>query len=652
MIRIENLVKSYGNKILMRGASFHFPHGEKIALIGDNGAGKSTLLNMITELESPDEGTILKPQKISLGYLPQEPNNHPKPTVIEECEAGNKHLVDLKFKMDAAVKTMEMDHQEDSIQTYEAAETAYKSAGGYSLTAKASSILSGLGFSPEILKESPLKLSGGWRMRLELAKLFIKNPDFLILDEPTNHLDLPSLVWVENYLKSFAGTLLFVSHDKTLLNRLASMTLHLHQGALVPYKGNYNKFLESSTLRRDQEAATRAQLLRRKDELESFVKRFGAKATKAKQAQSRVKMIARLEQEESQIPEERPDIKLSFTLPEPEKSDRILFNVDNGSIGYTKALSRGIKLQIERGHKIAIIGANGIGKSTFLKTIVGKIKALEGNFLTGNKTLISYFAQDQLETLNPELSIFDNIQRNTDWGQREIRGLLGSFLFSGDDVFKQVKILSGGEKSRVGLANVLSRKSNLLLLDEPTNHLDMKSAESLISALNGYKGTMIFVSHDRELIDRVCSHVFAMLPDGRSMLFEGNLEDYKKLATIAGFPDVLDPCSDDDNSQKDANTKTLDNLVQTNFKELKRKKSRLEKNASRLEKSMEILKEKISLNEEGLSSLDPNDYEAINNKHKENQELKNRLEDEEVEWLEASEELEDTLNQLNAMGRQ
>ncbi|NRA44515.1 MAG: ABC-F family ATP-binding cassette domain-containing protein [Oligoflexales bacterium] len=651
MIRIENLVKTFGNKTLLRGASFHFPNGEKIALIGDNGAGKSTLLNMMTDLEAPNEGSILRPQKLSLGYLPQEPNSNPKPTVIEECETGNEHLVNLKVKMDAAIKKMETDHEESSIQAYEAAETAYKSAGGYGLRAKASSILSGLGFSPEVLEQSPLNLSGGWRMRLELAKLFIKNPDFLILDEPTNHLDLPSLVWVENYLKSFAGTLLFVSHDKTLLNRLASITLHLSQGKLIPYKGNYDKFVAASTLRQDQDAATRAQLHRRKEELESFVKRFGAKATKAKQAQSRVKMIARLEEEEAQIPEEVSESTLAFALPEPEKSDRILFNVEDGSIGYKQALSQGIKLQVERGHKIAVIGANGIGKSTFLKTIIGKIAALDGKFTSSTRTSMAYFAQDQLETLDPELSIFENIQKNSEWGQKEIRSLLGSFLFSGDDVFKQVKVLSGGEKSRVGLANILSRKSNLLLLDEPTNHLDMKSAESLTAALNSYKGTMIFVSHDRELIDRVCSHVFAMLPDGRSMLFEGNLDDYAKLAMVAGFPNVLDTNNESAESQKTTLEKKEEPSDQEDFKELKRKRAKLEKDISKLEKSIEKLKHSISQIEQSMSTLNPDDYTAMNAKHQEHQELKVRLEDEETEWLECYDELEGILGSLKAMGR-
>ena len=650
MIRIENLVKTFGNKTLLKGASFHFPNGEKIALIGDNGAGKSTLLNILTDLETPDEGEILKPQKVTLGYLPQEPNSNPKETVVEECETGNQHLVDLKNKMEAAIRVMETDHTESSIQTYETAESAFKSAGGYSLTAKASSILNGLGFSSAMLSQSPLQLSGGWRMRLELAKLFIKNPDFLILDEPTNHLDLPSLVWVENYLKNFSGTLLFVSHDKTLLNRLASMTLHLNQGNLIPYKGNYDQFLAASSLRRDQEAAARAQIQRRKDDLEQFVKRFGAKATKAKQAQSRVKMIARLEKEEELIPEEVTDTTLSFTLPEPEKSDRILFNVEGGSIGYSHPLSRGIKLQIERGHKIAVIGANGIGKSTFLKTIIGKIKPLEGNFSSSQKTQMAYFAQDQLETLEPELSILENIQKNSQWGQKEIRSLLGSFLFSGDDVFKQVKVLSGGEKSRVGLANILSKKSNMLLLDEPTNHLDMKSAESLIGALNAYKGTMIFVSHDRELIDRVCSHVFAMLPDGRSMLFEGNLDDYAQLAQVAGFPNVLDPSSEE--QTKEGNTNEGETSSgQADFKQLKRIKSRLEKETANLEKSMDRLKKEIASVEKIMSNLDPEDYETMNEKHQMHQELKLQLDDAEVLWLEACEELEDTLTTLKAMGR-
>lgn len=651
MIRIENLVKSYGNKAILRGASFHFPQGEKIALIGDNGAGKSTLLNMLTELETPDDGRVLKPQKITLGYLPQEPNPEPKPTVIEECESGDSHLIDLKDKMATAIQKMESDHNESSVEAYEAAETAYNSAGGYSLRARASSILCGLGFPSDRLEQSPLQLSGGWRMRLELARLFIKSPDFLILDEPTNHLDLPSLVWVENYLKSFNGTLLFVSHDKTLLNKLASLTLHLHQGVLTPYKGNYDKFMEASALRRDQEAATRAQIQRRKDELESFVKRFGAKATKAKQAQSRVKMISRLEQEEALIPEETKETKLTFSLPNPEKSDRILLKIEDGSIGYTKPLSTGIKLQVERGNKIAIIGANGIGKSTLLKTIVGKIQFLEGDFSNSNKTLISYFSQDQLETFNPAQSIFENIQSNSEWGQKEIRSLLGSFLFNGDDVFKEVKVLSGGEKSRVGLANILSRKSNLLLLDEPTNHLDMKSVESLIEALKSYKGTMLFVSHDRELINRVCTHIFAMLPDGRSMLFEGDLDDYKKLAAVAGFPNVLDPDSETDQDQQGKVTEPQVKTNHSDFKELKRKKSKLEKEVSNLDKTVEKLKAKTSQIEREMSNLDPDNYAEINLKHKEHQDQKTLIEDKEVEWLEKSEELDSILDELKKMGR-
>ena len=654
MIKIEQIHKSYGDKVLMDSVSYHFPTGEKIALVGDNGAGKSTLLNILTQNEHPDSGTITKAEKATTGFLPQMPNPCPEATILEECIAGNSEIKTLKEQIKNALTSLEEDPKNEKyLEQFEAAEFKYKSHGGYSIESEASSILSGLGFEQNILQKSPLSLSGGWRMRLELAKIFIKSPDFLILDEPTNHLDLPSLVWVENYLKSFRGTLLFVSHDRILLNKLSTIILHLNAGSLKSYKGNYDEFISARELHLAQEQATAAQLQKKREHLDQFVKKFGAKATKAKQAQSRVKMIEKIKTQEMQLPKTQANNKsIQFSLPIPMKSDRILYQIKDGSIGYQTALSKGINLEIQRGQKIAIIGANGIGKSTLLKTIFERIKPLEGEFFKNNKTKISYFAQDQLESLDGESSIIDNLKKFSQLNDVETRSLLGAFLFHGDDIFKQVKVLSGGEKSRVGLASILSQESNLLVLDEPTNHLDMKSASSLMNALKNFSGTILFVSHDRNLINQVCTHVFAMLPDGRSQCFEGNLSDYQHLAKISHFPNVLEIADDSTKKNVDnSEIKTENKINHNKFKELKKSKNLIENKIKKNEKTIESCKQKLSKVEKKMATISPEDFHEMNQLHQEQLTMQKSLEDHETEWLSLCEELETIEEHLNKLGR-
>lgn len=657
MIRIENIHKSYGEKILLNGASYHFPEGEKVALIGENGTGKSTLLNIITGLESLDEGQVLIPGRTSPGFLPQEPNPNPEDTVSAECEAGAVRLRELDTKMQELLVTLETDSSPKTIAAYETTESEFRSKGGYELASRAASILAGLGFSDDQLRQSPKELSGGWRMRLELARIFLNQPDFLVLDEPTNHLDLPSLVWVESWLKTFKGTLLFVSHDKALLNRLSTLTLHLHRGQLTPYKGNFNAFLEARALREEQEIAERAQIQAKKGDLERFVQRFGAKASKAKQAKSKMKQIEKLEIAEKSISVTQGESNLTFKLPEPLKSSRILYQVDKGSIGYDKALSQGIHLQVEKGHKIAIIGANGIGKSTLLKTITGQIPSLQGDFKLSPGTRIARFAQDQAETLDAGRSILDNVLSQSDMGEKEARGLLGGFLFTGDDVFKEVRVLSGGEKSRVGLACVLARPSNFLLLDEPTNHLDMKSISRLIQSLQAYQGTLAFVSHDREFIDDVCTHIFAMLPDGRSMLFEGDLSDYARLAEVAGFPNVLlshqeelKPSGAPDTITEVSEAKDSQ-VSEQDFKELKKRKQKLEKDIQGFDQKILSQKKCRQKIDADMISCSTGDYQELARLQKEQSEIDRTLEDLEEKWLTAQEELEQVLSKGEKSGR-
>ena len=641
MIRIEGLKKSFGTKILLRGIDFHFPKGEKIALLGDNGAGKSTLLDLLIGQQTADDGRIILPQQTELGFLPQEPNPHPKETVIAECESGNRKLAALVEKMKLAITALEEKSTKESLHLYEVAEAAFRTNGGYSLKAKASAILTGLGFKSEQFETSPKNLSGGWRMRLELAKVFLGNPNFLILDEPTNHLDLPSLVWFESYLKGFEGTLLFVSHDHTLINRLATYTLFLNNGKITSYPGNYDYFQKTYEFEKTQSEATRSQLKKKQEHLQQFVDRFGSKATKAKQAQSRVKMIEKIKAAKDDIFEPTTERKVGFKIPEPLKCERILYTIENGSIGYKQiSLSRGLQLQVERGQKIAVIGANGIGKSTLLKTIRAQVQPTAGTFTASQKTVVSYFAQDQFETLNKNTSIIENVLSQTDLGEPECRTLLGGFLFTGDDIFKLVKVLSGGEKSRVGLAIALAKKNNLLLLDEPTNHLDMKSIEALSQALQKYEGTVIFISHNRSFINRVCSHTFAMIAEGRSMLFEGNLDDYERLSALANFPNVL--CQGNSEPKMRTNSERITEETERNSdrKNLRKKKNSMANQLKKIDADITRLNKQVEKIDDLITSCDQSDFLKLSELTHQKDSIEAQLSIMEADWLKVSESLD------------
>jgi len=532
MIKVENLSKSFGKKHIVQNAFYQFEDGARIALVGPNGIGKSTLLNILCGLEYPDAGQVLIPNKTVIGYLPQEPNQNPKESVLAEAQYGAKKLMAMHDQMESYLSQLDIEYNETVLKKFENLEAQYRHDGGYALEARAKGILIGLGFKHEDFEKNPKDLSGGWRMRLEFAKIFLNNPDFLILDEPTNHLDLPSLIWVEDYLTKFQGTLLFVSHDKSLLNRLATTTLNIENGKLVGYRGNFDSFLDQKEKRRELAQATQERYLKRKQEIERFVERFGAKSSKAKQAQSRVKMLIRMEEEfESQTEPDEILKRIHFTLPLKEKSGRDVLTTKNLSIGYTanKPLFKNLNLKITRGQKVAIVGANGIGKSTLLKTIANYQPPLSGEIHFGHQVNLAYFAQDQLDIFDPKESILSNIViNNPTISEHTARRALGSFLFSGDDVYKPFGVLSGGEKSRVGLCSLLQHGANFLLLDEPTNHLDLSSIEILANALNEYEGTVLFVSHDRNFIDALCTHIFGMQTNGTHFLMEGMSDDYQK----------------------------------------------------------------------------------------------------------------------------
>lgn len=651
MIKIVNIHKSFGSHVILQGINYHFPRGEKIALVGANGAGKTTLLNILCGLSVPDEGEVIKPNDVSLGFLPQEPNPNPEKTVLAECQQGATKVISLKKRMDDALKRLESDHSKEALKNYEECQSVYRTASGYSLESEACQILSGLGFSDEVMKSNPLDLSGGWRMRLELAKVFIGHPDFLVLDEPTNHLDLPSLVWMESYLAKFKGSLIYVSHDRTLLNRLSTQVLHLFKSSLKSYTGNFDDFLQAREEENHNINQRLSNIQKKKEHMEKFVERFGVKATKARQAQSRLKMIAKLQELEETIDAPDDEQNISISLPEVEQAGRVVLKLDDLTIGYDRPLASDMNLTVERGSKIAIIGANGIGKSTLLKTLSNSVKSLSGEYEWGYKVKTAYFSQDIEDVLDLDKSLLDNLLYSSDKiTEKEARNLLGSFLFSGDTVFKEARALSGGEKSRVALARLLAFDANLLMLDEPTNHLDMSSTYALQEALQEYNGSLLFVSHNREFIDSICDHVFVMLPDGRSMLFKGNLNDYTRLAEKADFPNVLEISERKQTIQKDGEDSkdelSSNQIRRDKVKALKRDKNRLEKKLSKLEDEQKKLQAQIKELTKELEEDSSNDYEKLKEKNLNLHNNQSRLDEVEEEWLTFSEELEEIDNEL------
>lgn len=643
MIRLEGLNKSYGQKFILKDATYHFPVGERVALVGANGAGKTTLLNIICGLEEADSGAMIRPRECVIGYLPQEPNPNPVPNLLQECVAGHLRISELMRARDAAQGRLVASGDSNALAAFEKAEAEFQDAGGPALESRARGILAGLGFRTSQFDVNPKTLSGGWRMRLELAKVFLNEPQFLVLDEPTNHLDLPSLVWVENYLRQFRGCLVFVSHDRGLLNRLATITLHLSRGNLRSYKGNFDSFLEQKEQYEQQDVARAEAIARRKAELSRFVERFGAKATKARQAQARVKMLARLQDLEDEIDLPQQENSVAFSFPAALSSGRDVLKVEDLAIGYESShpLSRGIHLNIVRGQKICVIGSNGIGKSTLLQTLAGVIPQIAGKYVNGHQVVHAYFAQDQLSVLHPQKTVLDNVLSRTALSEKEARSLLGSFLFQGDDVFKPVGVLSGGEKNRVGLAILLSQKANFLLLDEPTNHLDMSSAEILSEALQDYEGTVFCVSHDREFINSFATHIFVMLPGGQSALFEGNLDDYPRLAEVSGFPNILDPSwSLVDSPQQSRGTSDKESRLQqrADAQAQKRERQRLQKKIDDLEAQMSHLGAALRVLDEKLENVG-SDFVLAQNLGEEQSVVRGRLEEVESDWMESSEQL-------------
>jgi ATP-binding cassette, subfamily F, member 3 len=529
MVQLSAAGKRYGHKLLFEGADWLIRPRDRVGIVGANGSGKSTLMKILAGLESLDYGTITAAKGISAGYLPQDGLTLSGNTVFSECMGVFSRLRGLESEMEELTRQMsELDHKsaeyEQVAERYHRIEQEFRNRDGYGLEAQVGSVLTGLGFRKEEWNRSSEEFSGGWQMRIAMAKLLLQKPNLLLLDEPTNHLDLEACNWLEEYLGNYPHACVLISHDRYFLDVTVGKIAEIWNKRFHVYTGNYEKYLFQKTQRQEQlEADFRAQR-ERIEQLEVFINRFRYQATKAKQVQSRIKELEKMERIE--LPEEERTIHFSF--PQPKASGRIVAEFSAVAKAYgEKEVFRDVTFLIERSERIALVGVNGAGKSTLIKLLAGSEQPTGGEYKLGHNVQADYFAQDQYKALDPRARILDDLAelspRST---QTELRSLLGCFLFSGDDVFKRIGVLSGGERNRYALLRMLLHPANFLLLDEPTNHLDMRAKDVLLKALSDYTGTVVFVSHDRYFIDKLATRVFEV-GDGRVEVYPGNYEDYR-----------------------------------------------------------------------------------------------------------------------------
>lgn len=525
LVSLQNVSFFFGSRAIIEDASWQIGVGERIGLVGHNGAGKSTVLRLITGNYQVDEGSISKPKDVTIGFFNQDLLSFSSSDSIHKVGMqAFERAHEIEKEMERLIQELESKPDDaDLLDKYSHALHDFEVAGGYEMEHRSAEVLEGLGFTTEDLKKPYDQFSGGWRMRVLLAKMMLQAPDLLLLDEPTNHLDLPSIEWLERYLVSYPGSVVIVSHDRYFLDRMVTKIVDVWQRDLVPYTGNYSFFLKEKEERMvlQQRAYENQQDYIRQQE--RFIERFRAKATKAAQAQSAIKRLDKLDRIEA--PDGTiPVMNINFDVAvQPGKIIATLNDVGK-RFGDNIILEKA-SAEILRGDKIALIGANGKGKSTLLRIIAGT-ESHEGERKEGHNVEESFYAQHQLEALNVENEILEELKMaGTGKNELELRQLLGCFLFSGDDVFKKIKILSGGEKARVALAKVIAAKGNFLMLDEPTNHLDMQSVEMLIDALNKYEGTLIFVSHDRYFISQTANKIW-YIEDTKIKEFDGTYDEY------------------------------------------------------------------------------------------------------------------------------
>jgi ATP-binding cassette, subfamily F, member 3 len=549
LIQLVSLSKSFGDRVLLDAVSWQIDDRERVGLAGPNGAGKTTLLKMLAGLEEPDAGSIVKPSGLTIGYLPQDGLSHSGRTLHEEASLAFKPLLDMRNEIATLEERLADDsvaesEHETMLSRYSELQEEFRRSEGYSIDLKVTTVLRGLGFTAADFDQPTETFSGGWQMRIALARLLLGRPGLLLLDEPTNHLDLDARNWLEEYLADYPHAVILVSHDRFFLDAVVTRITDIGLRKLTDYVGSYTAYLRE----RDARMERLRQMKRDQDDelerMQAFINRFRYQATKAAQVQSRIKMMEKIVPIE--IPPERK--RVHFTFPASVKSGRMVFELRNVRKAYgDRVVFDRVNVHIERGDRIALVGPNGAGKSTMMRLLSGTEPPDAGMRSEGHQVVLQYFAQDEATRLDPTLNVYETLAGSSPLHMvPHIRNILGGFLFSGDDVAKPVRVLSGGERTRLAVARMLLRPSNTLLLDEPTNHLDLDSKDVLLDALEDFGGTLVFVSHDRYFVDKLATKVID-IGNGGALLYPGNYEEFlwsrKQLSASASAKATADKSS-------------------------------------------------------------------------------------------------------------
>jgi ATP-binding cassette subfamily F protein 3 len=605
VIQLSDLTKSFGDRTLLEHVTWQIGDGDRVGLCGPNGAGKTTLLKMLAGIDEPDSGAIVRPADLTIGYLPQDGLTHSGRTVFEEASSAFQPLLDIKAEMhdiehrlgDASVPEAE---HERMLSRYAELQDRFRLSDGYNMDLRIATVLRGLGFSTDDSARPCETFSGGWQMRIALAKLLLGRPNLLLLDEPTNHLDLEARNWLEEYLSAYPYAVILVSHDRYFLDTVATRITDLNLRKLTDYVGNYSKYVDQ----RDAMLERLRQAKREQDEevarVKMFIDRFRYQATKAAQVQSRIKLLEKVVPIE--VPPERK--RIHFTFPRCSKSGRTVFEVKHvhkaypalpgSSGGQAVTVFEDVSLHIERGDRIALVGPNGAGKSTMMRLLSGEEPPDSGRRTVGHQVVMEYFAQDEAVRLDPALTVYETLAAGSPNDMvPAIRNILGGFLFSGDDIYKKAAVLSGGERTRLAVARMLLRPSNTLLLDEPTNHLDLDSKDVLLEALEDYGGTLIFVSHDRYFVEKLATKIIE-IGHGQAVVYPGTYAEFlwSKAQKERPTPNTQHPTPRAETTKRAKDTKPAKKAPP---KELSREeRKRIEAERKKQQRSFEALRKRIA----------------------------------------------------------
>ena len=602
MLSVENIELSFGGRRLFDEISFFVGPGEKVGLTGKNGAGKSTLLKVILGDQNIDSGRVNLPRETVLGYLPQEMQHDEESTPLETAFKAFEKAAGIEAEIEELNKQLsertdyESDSYMDLAQRLADANTELALLNPEEREARAQQVLLGLGFTEQTIHKKMSQLSGGWKMRAELARLLLQNPDILLLDEPTNHLDIDSLEWLERYLKEYPGAIMLISHDRAFLDNITTRTLEVSNGDVYDYKAPYSKYVELRKADIEKQKREKKNQEKYIKHTEQLIDKFRAKKNKAAFAQSLIKKLDKLEEIEV---DEFDSSKMEFRFPPAPRSGKVVWEGENVTKAYAdKPVFSDLDFSINRGEKVALIGQNGVGKTTLLR-IINEIEDFKGKANLGHNVSIGYFGQYQAEQLNPNKTVYDTILDEADEEMRpKVRHLLGAFLFSGEDVFKKVKVLSGGERSRLALCKLMLRSHNFLVLDEPTNHLDIPSKEMLKKALNQYQGTLLIVSHDRDFLADLTTQVNVLKPEGMSVHY-GDIYDFLD----ARQSDTIAELERDMKIAKETSKNGSGNGSEKQGKKDYHAQKASEKDRRKLSKQISRLEDKISSLEEEIEGL-------------------------------------------------